>query len=100
MDTLPLIIEDALFRYTQVTREGTLAIYTQEHKPSGVCRYELIRIRVQRAWTPPGGTLIPAHEVYPSASRWGREGWTFYHEDAARAAMVDLQRQQRQAVAP
>ncbi len=86
------------FEYTQVTREGMWAIYRQTHRASGVPRYEVVRLRVQPAAVLPSGYESLEHEAYPTARRWGIDGWTYHTEEAARVALAD--HLQRQAVAP
>ena len=68
---LPTEFEDRLFRYGQVEREGDLAIFTQEHKASGIVRYEVVLIRVQKEHTWPTGVTTPEKEAYPASTRVG-----------------------------
>ena len=75
---LPPEFEDRLFRYTQVEREGDMAIFTQEHKASGIVRYEVVLIRVQKAHTWPTGVTTPEKEAYPGSTSWGRLGHTCF----------------------
>lgn len=83
--------EDRTFRYTQVARDGDVAIYTQEHKLSGVIRYEVVTIRIAKEHTWPNGDVSPEREAYPGSSAWGIRGWTFYTRAAAEAHMTQLQ---------
>lgn len=82
--------EDRTFRYMQVERHGPLAIYCQEHKSSGVKRYEVIRIRVRGEETLPSGQTLPEREVYPGSSAWGRDGHTAFSMAEARTLMQEL----------
>ena len=79
MDPLSEHVTEGHFEYTQASRQGDLAIYTQTHQPSGVVRYEVVRIRESTTHTWPSGITSPAREVYPSAGKWGTDGWTFSH---------------------
>jgi hypothetical protein len=69
---------DQTFRYSQLERQGTIAIYQQQHKASGIIRYEVVRIRIRKARIWPNGVSTPDQEAYPAASAWGQDGWTFY----------------------
>jgi len=89
MRMLATEIEDGLFQYTQVTRQGVWAIYTQRHRVSGVCRYALVHIRERPAWVAPNGQPVAATEVYPASRTWGRDGWTFFTLAQAQAALGD-----------
>jgi hypothetical protein len=91
MQPLDTQFSDSTFLYTQLERQGNVAIYEQKHKRSGVCRYEVVKIHVQREHTWPDGTLTPEKEAYPPASAWGQAGWTFYTLDAAQRHAATLQ---------
>jgi hypothetical protein len=82
--------EESGFRYTQLTRQGDIAIYSQEHKGSGVVRYEVVRIRVQAERTWPNGLVTPEREAYPGASSWGRDGTTHYTLENAQTHAATL----------
>lgn len=68
--------EDGRFRYAQVERAGDIAIFTQANKTSGIQRYEVVLIRVQKAHTWPTGVTTPEKEAYPGSNSWGRLGHT------------------------
>ena len=70
---LPLSFTEKGFVYQQVEREGDLAIYSQTH-PGGAVRYEVVRIRIQRAHTWPTGVTTPEKEAYPGSNSWGHAG--------------------------
>ena len=90
MQQAPMQFEDKTFVYTQLARQGSLALYRQDMKTSGVTRYEVVRIKVLPAHLWPNGDLTPEHEKYPSAKAWGRDGWTFYTLPDAEAALRAL----------
>ncbi len=69
---------DQAFTYTQLARQGVWALFCQQHKVSGVQRFEVVRIREVAAHTWPNGSHTPAHEVYPGTAKWGIDGWTFH----------------------
>jgi len=91
MQPLATQFADQTFQYTQLAREGDLAIFEQRHKASGTCRYEVVRIRVvpENRW--PNGEVSPEREVYPGANSWGRLGWTCWSIDQAQALLAQLQ---------
>ena len=45
MHILPIQFAQGQWTYTQVWREGALAIYRQQHKEGTAQRYELIRVQ-------------------------------------------------------
>ena len=87
---LPTYFADRTFVYEQVCRQGRLALYCQTHKVAAVQRYEVVRIRIRAAHTWPNGSQTPEHEAYPSPESWGRDGWTFYTQEAATKHMTAL----------
>jgi hypothetical protein len=94
MDDIATTFTDRTFRYTQIDRQGDIAVYTQQHKDGGQTRYEVVRIRVRAAHTWPNGETTPEHEAYPGASVWGKDGWTFFTLAAAQAHAAILRGQQ------
>lgn len=91
MEPIPRTFTESGFRYDQIQREGMLAIYTQTRIHSGVVRYEVVRLGIQRAHTWPNGTETPEKEAYPPASAWGQRGWTFYSLADAQTHLAQLQ---------
>ena len=87
MDTpLPLKIEFKWnqYRYEQLERTATSAIYSQFDPNDELVAYEVVRIRVEQ----PGevmGKFYPLREVYPNTNQWGSYGWTCRTLDEARA---------------
>lgn len=92
MHPLPTHFDDATFHYTQIVRQGAYAIYAQRHKAGQAIRYEVVRIRERPAHTWPNGDTTPAHEAYPGATAWGREGFTAFTLAAAQRLFTTLQR--------
>ena len=87
MDT-PLPLKTELkwnqYRYEQLERTATSAIYSQFDSDDKLVAYEVVRIRVEQ----PGevmGKFYPLREVYPGTSQWGSYGWTCRTLDEARA---------------
>lgn len=81
--------EDRTFTYTQLARRGDWAIFCQQHKLSGVERFELVRIRIQKERTWPNGVTTPEREAYPGSSAWGTDGFTYHGRAEAEAALVE-----------
>ena len=82
MKTLSKQIVRGHFVYTQLKRDGDVAIYEQQKKrsPKSAClRYEVIRITRAQRNLYIGDTLIHemGDEIYPASSQWGIYGWTF-----------------------
>lgn len=73
------------FKYTQVVRKGSHAIYEQENanikNPSK--RYEVVEIKAHNGYEI-GGSKIAAAEVYPGSTQWGILGWTYLDLDSAK----------------
>ena len=90
MQTIDTHFADRLFAYEQLAREGMVAIYSQTHTASAVVRYETVRLHIQAEHTWPNGTTTPEKEAYPSATAWGRRGWTFFTFADAQAQMQTL----------
>jgi hypothetical protein len=90
MQIIETEFEDRTFRYTQLARQGMIALYSQTHKPSGVTRYEVVVLRVAAAHTWPNGSVSPERETYPGATAWGRYGWTFFVLGDAQAHLAAL----------
>lgn len=91
MEQISLRFTESGFCYEQIQREGMGALYTQTRLHSGVVRYEVVRLGIQRAHTWPDGTETPEKEAYPPASAWGQRGWTFHTLPDAQAHFARLQ---------
>lgn len=64
------------FRYTQVKREGDIAIYEQYQNSIGkVVGFEVFRIAKNKAYMI-AGNIIPDQEAVPGNEKWGTEGFT------------------------
>jgi hypothetical protein len=94
MQTIDTQFTERGFQYTQLAREGMVAIYTQTHTASGTIRYETVRLHIQAEHTWPNGTTTPEKEAYPSSTSWGRRGWTFFTVAEAQPQMQALLAQQ------
>lgn len=83
MKVLPLEFTSKTFTYRQVKREGNVAIYSQhDHPTSKPGAYEVVVIKSHNGYVM-AGVPIPAAEMYPSDSSWGKLGWTYsLHLDA------------------
>jgi hypothetical protein len=90
MQPIATEFEDRGFRYTQIERHGSFAIYRQEHKQSHVKRYEVIIIRIAREHQWPSGDVTPEHEAYPGATSWGQYGWTTHTLAQAQMLLAEI----------
>jgi len=71
---LPTEHDDKTFTYTQVEREGDIAIFCQAHKAYRSQRFEVVKIRVQPAHTWPNGPRARSAKRIPAATvgaPWG-----------------------------
>ena len=94
MQPIDTAFDEGRFRYTQIERQGDVAIYQQQHKENPkVVRFEVIRIRVAPEHTWPSGQTTPEREAYPGASVWGRLGFTCFGLEEARTLAAGLQAQ-------
>jgi len=81
--------------FTQVERSENHAIY--EQRINGLQgRFEVIRVQRytldgKTANTPKIGTNLEALESYPTASDWGRLGWTFFSLSEAKKKFNELE---------
>lgn len=79
------------YRYTQIERQGDIAIYRQQHKDNPkVVRYEVMRIRIAPEHLWPDGRVTPKREAYPGASQWGNVAFTCYSLDESMAVFHRL----------
>lgn len=79
------------FNYKQIAREGDVAVYEQTWRDGSepsVC-YEVIRIRRHTGKEIKGQWVDPS-EFYPSATEWGKFGFTLTDKDAAFAKLREL----------
>lgn len=72
------------FDLRMIERTGDVAIYEQTRHDIEITRYEVIKIRVAKAWKLPNGQEVPEHEAYPSSEQWGSLGWTLTDLSTAR----------------
>ena len=88
MQPLATTFDEGRFHYTQLERQGDIALFQQQHKEApGVIRFEVVRIRIQAEHTWPNGNTTPEREAYPGSTLWGRYGWTFFTLGEAQALM-------------
>ena len=99
MKTLDTVVESKGFRYTQVRREGKVAIYEQRLiKGKQLFAYEVIVVQSHNGYELGGNTYPPA-EYYPSTNSWGTLGWTYSTIDPeAKKKAVDKMKQVLQNV--
>ncbi len=90
MQPIATEFQDATFTYTQVERQGDIAIFAQQHKHGGAPCYEVVRIRVSPEHTWPNGKVSPERETYPNSKSWGTDGWTCFTLAEAQAKVAEL----------
>lgn len=87
MHPLPLTFTLGHYTFTQVSREGSLAIYRQQHQEADVTRYEVVRIREEPEKVWPDGRVTPYREAYPGSTVWGKDGFTAFSLTEAQQIM-------------
>ena len=85
MHTLPVEWNKGSWTYTQVSREGDVAVYRQKHREGTAVRFEVIVVQHWGEKLLPSGRMREAGEYYPGSSQWGVAGWTFYTLEEAQA---------------
>lgn len=74
------------FSYTQIVRNGDLAIYRQfKH----VEMFETVVISRHNGYEVAGSKIEPA-ETYPSSEQWGTKGWTYSTLEHAKEKLAAL----------
>jgi hypothetical protein len=71
--------------YTQLARNGEVAVYRRQKLPKGWVDFEVVRIRSQKSGTVErDGAEVKreAKELYPNDNQWGDRGWTFQTEES------------------
>ena len=53
MYKVPRTFTEGTYQYRQLQRHGMVAIYCQEHQQTGTQRFEVVRLRVRKAYTWP-----------------------------------------------
>lgn len=79
------------FTFTQVEREGDLAIYHKQKPGQESEVWEVVRIGSHNGFTIGGNVIAPA-ETYPSSESWGVCGFTCYSRQNARQRVSDMQK--------
>jgi hypothetical protein len=85
MHILPLEWSTRRWTYTQVSRDGDIAIYRLQHREGTAERFEVIVVQQLKERPLPNGQTQEAGEYYPRASQWGRAGWTCFTMEEAKA---------------
>lgn len=84
MKPLPASFEFSGFKYRQVHREGSVAVYEQS-KGERIA-FEVVQIREQRGGKHHVGgrdVIFEDKERYPSSEEWGIYGFTYTDQDSA-----------------
>ena len=72
------------FRYELVERQGLVCLVKQTRIGYEFWAYEVVRL-IPYPDQVRLGTLVPAHECYPSDEHWGTYGFTYRPEELAKA---------------
>ena len=65
------------WNFTQIKREGKVALYSKTKKGHTFPTYEVIIIQVRKAETLPRGVFYPERESFPYSEQWGTYGWSY-----------------------
>jgi hypothetical protein len=90
MHEMPVEWTRGSWTYTQVWREGDIAIYRQKHQEGPAERFEVIRVQHLSEKILPKGYVREAGEYYPGSSQWGQDGWTCHTLDEASTLAATL----------
>ena len=82
MKKLDKEFESTGFKYKQIHRENTFAIYERHHISSEKKHYETIKIQSHNGYEI-AGNKIPPSECYPTSNSWGSNGYTCLDKKAA-----------------
>ena len=97
MHALPQEWSTGRWTYTQVSREGDIAIYSQQHQEGTATRFEVIVVQHFDERPLPNGRMQEAGEYYPGSSQWGRAGWTCLTLEEAQALAQEQRVKQQTA---
>lgn len=91
MTPLPLTFKSNGFEFTQVCRDGQLAIYSKRQPDwaKDALIYEVVRIKRNETYAI-HGHAIEAHESYPKSEAWGKDGFAATTLQAAKAVFASM----------
>lgn len=89
MKPLPETFTKDKFTYTQVRREGDVAIYRQQKAPHTWERFEVGIVQKHDGYVIAGKSFEPA-EFWPRSEDWGKLGWTYTNLSDAKKRMATL----------
>jgi len=61
----------------RIWRQNDVAIYERSEPRRKPHELELVIVRKRKETMLPSGSVLPPSEAYPSASEWGKHGWSF-----------------------
>lgn len=73
---LPTAYRSHGFDYAQIKRVGDVAIFEQSKQGLSRTWFEVVCVQRHDGYSIAGNDIAPA-ETMPSASQWGRSGWTY-----------------------
>jgi hypothetical protein len=90
MRTMATSFSQSGWRFTQLDREGMVALFRKARRDGTQENFEVVVLEHRRASICPSGSIAPEHEAFPTPSSWGKAGWTFSrasHHDPLAAAL-------------
>jgi hypothetical protein len=97
MKTLETEFTHKGYRYRQISRDGDVAVFSQQWGEKGSTAYETVIVQSHNG-REIQGVHIPATEFYPSAGQWGQKGWTFTDRDSALKKAAALTQARKSAI--
>jgi len=89
MKILPQQFKKTGFQFTQVKRDGLIALFSKRKPQHSKDNFEVVMIQQHGEYFI-GGVTIPAREALPSSNSWGRDGFTYTTLDAAQKKFDQL----------
>jgi len=87
MQVLSQTFETKYSRYTQLERQGTVALFRRVTKATGKVSHEVVVITIRPAHTTPDGWDVDDQEVYPQDEAMDNSLWRYDAEYDARNQM-------------
>jgi hypothetical protein len=70
------------FIFTQIARQGDVALYSKRRPDWSYCSYEVIIVQKHNGFEVFGRKIPPA-EYFPSSNEWGTNGFTYQKREDA-----------------
>ena len=89
MRTLPTMFSYDKFDFTQLRRQGQIALFSKKKPEHSEPTFEVVRIQVHKAGTM-FGKNYPDRELMPPSEDWGVNGWSYPDLASAKAKFNSL----------